>query len=586
MANSRGRGNGDWNQYDDSPYASNYQASQGSPYGRNGRGGSGRGQGGASDAYGQDAYGHGQQASSPYDQADYQAASPYGAQDPYASSGRSSSRSRATGSGRVYQEGRGSAYTSTRPSAGSSRGASGRAAGVRPVTRGEYVPGLGGYGSGGGNGARGLSRRQLVAGGCAIGLVALLGVGGVTWWTHRAVACEVNGTQRDVPVSSTAADLIKKGYANPSAGNLVSISDDANPAEILQQGGGDPYKLIVNGQEVDPASYRVKEGDKLEFQNGADVVEESTKQETRTQPAGVQFRKPDGTLIDPNDATSQGIYLSTIGCVAQWGKEGVETVETGNVSGRVINHGVTQEAQDLIIAAAHINPQGEKPMLSLTFDDGPADPYTAQYLDILAQYGIKATFFNLGDNAKEYPELCKRCVDEGHQMASHTNAHMNLPQLPVDQMKNEVSTAYDSIEAASGVRPAVMRPPYGEYYCKNFLQTLGEMTYSAYWTVDSEDWRVAGQGQAGADAIVANCTKGANATNYNGAVILMHDGGGDRSCDVMALPTIIETFLNLGYQFVTMDELIKADPTIPEWVSSGDPSIPADAVVPDLTPYI
>ena len=579
MANSRGRGNGDWNQHDGSPYSSDsYQASQGSPYGRS-TGRSRRGQ----SPYDQQA----DQGQDAYDALAPRASrSPYDTQSPYASTGRSSSRSRSSaGSGRVYQEGRGTAYSSTRPSAtGSSRGSANHAAGVRPVTRNEYVPGL--AAQGGVAAGRGLSRRQLVAGGCAVGLVALLGVGGITWWTHRAVACEVNGTQRDVPVSSTAADLIKKGYANPVAGNLISISDDANPAEILQQGGGNPYKLVVNGEEVDPNSYRVSEKDKIEFQNGTDVVEESTKNETRTPCGGVQFRMPDGSLIDPNDATNQGIYLSTIGCVAQWGKEGVETTETGNVSGRVINHGVTQEAQNLIIAAAHINPVGDKPMLSLTFDDGPADPYTAQYLDILAQYGIKATFFNLGDNAKEYPELCKRCVDEGHQMASHTNAHMNLPQLPVDQMKNEVSTAYDSIEAASGIRPAVMRPPYGEYYCKQFLQTLGEMTYSAYWTVDSEDWKVAGQGQSGADAIVANCTKGVNATNYNGAVILMHDGGGDRSCDVMALPTIIETFLNLGYQFVTMDELIAADPTIPAWVSSGDPSIPADASMPDLTPYI
>ncbi len=561
MANSRGRDTGDWNQHDDSPYASgSSRSAQGSPYSRSSRSAYDR------SAYSQGGAGYGD----PYEQG----AQPSG-EDPYAAPAAGRSRSRGASSarsGRVYQEGRGTAYSSTRPSAG-------RAAGVRPVTGGEYVPGLNG-----GDGRGGLTRRQMVAGGCAIGLVALLGVGGVTWWTHRAVACEVNGTQRDVPVSSTAQDLIKRGYAYPAAGNLVSISDEANPAVVLQQGGGNPYKLVVNGQEVDPESYRVGEGDQIEFQNGTDVVEESTKTETRTQPAGVQFRAPDGTLMDPNDGNTY--YLSTIGCVAQWGKEGVETVETGNVSGRVINHGVTQEAQNLIIAATHINPQGERPMVALTFDDGPADPYTAQYLDILAQYGAKATFFNLGDNALAYPELCKRCVDEGHQMASHTNSHQNLPQLPVDQMKAEVSSAYDSIESSCGVRPVVIRPPYGEYYCKNFLQTLGEMTYSAYWTVDSEDWRVAGQGQAGADAIIANCTKGLDATNYNGAVILMHDGGGDRSCDVMALPTLIETFQNLGYQFVTMDELIAADPAIPAWVSSGDPSIPADAVIPDLTPYI
>lgn len=606
MANSRGRDTGGQNQYGDSSYdsGSSWQASAGSPYGResqpwpDGSGYDDR-QGSPYD-YGQgdqagyaasyDDYGQASQQS-PYD-------SPYGVAsqggDPYAraSAGRSGSGSRgrasrgsrsgssgATGQGRVYGEGRGTAYTSTRPSAAGS-GAN-RAAGVRPVTRNEYVPGLGASGTV----HKGLTRRQLVGGGCAVGLVALLGVGGLTWWTHRAVACEVNGTQRNVPVNSTAEELVKRGYASPQAGNLVSIGDDANPSQVVEggKGMGNPYTLVVNGEQVDPASYRVKDGDQIEFQNGTDVVEESTKQETRT-PCGVQFCRSDGTLIDPNE--SAGLYLSPIGCVQQWGREGVETVETGTVSGRVIDHGVTQEAQNLVVAAMHVNPVGDAPMIALTFDDGPADPYTGQYLDILARYGARATFFNLGQNAEAYPELCKRCVDEGHQMASHTYSHANLPLLSVDEMKSEITKAYDAIEAACGVRPAVIRPPYGEYYCKNFLQTLGEMTYSAYWTVDSEDWKVAGQGQSGADAIVANCTRGLSGSSHNGAIILMHDGGGDRSCDVLALPTLIEAFQAQGYQFVTMDELIKADPTIPEWVSGGDPSIPADASIPDLSAYI
>lgn len=630
MANSRGRGRGGRNQYGgDSSYASDssWQASQGSPYGRGSQSqgatggyGSGGRQGDPYDSY--DSYGGSGQdaqdpyvAPSPYDDAGWApssqqdpsgaASSPYGSPydaydatsrqggDPYArtSAGRGGSRSRGSRSsagtgaqpaGRVYGEGRGTAYTSTRPSAATGTN---RAAGVRPVTRNEYVPGLGASGTV----SKGLTRRQLVAGGCAIGLVALLGIGGITWWTHRAVACEVNGTQRNVPVDTTAEELIKRGYASPQAGNLVSIGDDANPSEVVEggKGMGNPYTLVVNGEQVDLASYRVKDGDQIEFQNGTDVVEETTKQETRT-PCGVQFCKADGTLIDPNEATSGGIYLSPIGCVKQWGKEGVETVETGTVSGRVIDHGVTQEAQDLVIAAMHVNPAGEAPMIALTFDDGPADPYTGQYLDILARYGARATFFNLGQNAETYPELCKRCVDEGHQVASHTYSHANLPLLSVDEMKSEIAKAYDAIEGACGVRPTAIRPPYGEFYCKQFLQTLGEMTYSAYWTVDSQDWAegIAGMGQAGADKIVANCTGKLSGSNYNGAIILMHDGGGDRSADVLALPTLIETFQAQGYQFVTMDELIKADPTIPAWVGGGDPSIPADASTPDLSAYI
>ncbi len=497
--------------------------------------------------------------------------------------------------GRVYREGRGSAYSSSRASrsAGSanpSAASSGRggARGVNPVSRSEYHPGLSGYSTYGGAkvGKPGLSRRQLigVAGG-VLGGLALFGIGGVTWWTHRAIGCEVNGYARTVPVGSGADDLISKGYANPVPGNLMSIANAAGEVTMLEKGGGNPYTMTVNGEQVDPATYRVAEGDTIEFQNGTDTTEPVTDQNTES-PCGVQFRLADGTLMTPDEAAAGGYYLTPVGCVLQWGKNGVSTVQTGTLSGNVVDLGVTQEAQNLIVGNTHINPEGRL-LIALTFDDGPADPYTGQYLDILAQYGAKATFFNLGQNVEAYPELAKRIVDEGHQIASHTYSHQNLPTLSVDDMKAEITKAADAIEKATGVRPTAMRPPYGEFYCKQLLQTLGEIAYSAYWTVDSQDWDVATKMglEDGAAAIVSYCTANLSGSSHNGAIILMHDGGGDRTRDVVALPGIIEAFQAQGYEFVTLDEMLASDPNVPTWVSSGDASIPADAVIPDLTAY-
>ena len=86
----------------------------------------------------------------------------------------------------------------------------------------------------------------------------------------------------------------------------------------------------------------------------------------------------------------------SIGYVKQWGQNGISTVETGVVSGRTIDRGVTQEARDLIIANSGVNPDDGRRLVAITFDDGPDLDYTPQYLDILARYGAKATFFMLG----------------------------------------------------------------------------------------------------------------------------------------------------------------------------------------------
>ena len=534
----------------------------GSPYAQGGQGYGGRGAYGPDPYAEQGGYGYGRDAS-PYaagaQQGGYRQDSPYGQQTGRprgAAGGRDGRQQRASG----YPVGSGRTYESSRPA---------QAAGVRPVTAQDYARGsFGQGGSGGGRGPR-MDRRTLIA--CAGGAAAALALGavGVAWFLNRAVACTVNGSPREAPRGSSAADLIGRGYANPSAGDLVSIPDEQGNVEVLQAGGGDPYTLTVNGEQVDPASYRLADGDVLEFADGGDVTEEVVQQNTEI-PCGVQI---------PGDQW----YLNTVGYVKQWGRNGVSTVETGTVSGRTYDRGVTQEPQDLIIDRAHTNPADGRLLVALTFDDGPSLEYTPQYLDILARYGAKATFFNIGtqlEGGADFAAMSKRCSDEGHQVASHTHSHDKITLTGMDDATRnaEIKNTFDLVTDATGVATEVMRPPFGEFRGEGFLTYLrqqGDISYSAYWTVDSLDWEL-----PGVDQIVYNCTRGLSGDNYNGAVILMHDGGGNRDQDVQALPQIIETFQSAGYELVTMNEMLQAC-GFPEWVYTGTVARPEGAIVPD-----
>lgn len=430
----------------------------------------------------------------------------------------------------------------------------------------------------------GVSRRQaLKVAGVGLGCLAGLGLAGAAWYAHRAVTCTVNGSVRVMAVSSSAQDIIDAGYASPSKGNLVAVHADGEPAEVLERGAGEGYTLQVNGVFVDTSTYRLAEGDVLQFFNGQDVTEASVAQTTEI-PCSAQI---------PED----GYFLVKIGYVAQWGKNGVSTVLTGIHSGKTVDMGVTQEPQDLIIAQGNsINPVDGRRLAALTFDDGPDPSYTPQYLDILARYGAKATFFVLGtmlEAGDEYAALARRCVQEGHQVASHTYSHQNLLDLDDDARATEVTRSLSSVSQACGVETNVIRPPYGNFYGSSFLKYLrtgSNIAYTAYWGVDSEDWEVASRGlgvEEGAQKIVENCTVSkdvsvaSNPDAFNGSIILMHDSGGDRSRDLVALPQIIEAYQAQGFEFVTMNELLASCGTFPEWVASGVCARPADAIIPD-----
>ena len=190
---------------------------------------------------------------------------------------------------------------------------------------------------------------------------------------------------------------------------------------------------------------------------------------------------------------------------------------------------------------------------------------------ILKQYDAKATFFNLGENIANYPDQAKAIVDAGCQLASHTQTHQQLPTLGAEKLQSELKATFDEIEKATGVKTTVIRPPYGDFKERTWLESGGLMSLSVLWNQDSLDWK-----RPGASTIVDNSL--VNITP--GSIILMHDGGGNRDQDVEALPTIIQRLQADGYKLVTVDELLASDPNVPEDIATGDATVPEGCVWP------
>jgi len=192
--------------------------------------------------------------------------------------------------------------------------------------------------------------------------------------------------------------------------------------------------------------------------------------------------------------------------------------------------------------------------VAITFDDGPNPFYTPYILDILKEYDVPATFFLIGKNAQEYPDIARRIVEEGHSIGNHTYSHKSLIPLSAQATFTQIKNAEKAIENATGVRPTLFRPPRG-VYSSYAMQLMRDERYTmVLWDVSSEDWA-----ELPPKKIVSNIVKRVKP----GSIILLHDSGdlvsfngGNRSATVQALPLIIENLREKGYDFVTIDQMI------------------------------
>ncbi len=188
---------------------------------------------------------------------------------------------------------------------------------------------------------------------------------------------------------------------------------------------------------------------------------------------------------------------------------------------------------------------GSGRVVSLTFDDGPS-PYTGQLLDVLDRYRIKATFCQIGQQVGWYPAIEKRIAASGHTFCNHSWDHDEaLPARSAAVIDAEIARTQQAIGSLGGVTPRYYRAPGGDWGATPGLRVeLAKFhVIPLAWAVDSLDWT-----RPGVAAIVKNVLS----TVTPGAIILMHDGGGNRLQTLAALPKIIASLTAAGYRFVVL----------------------------------
>ncbi len=234
-------------------------------------------------------------------------------------------------------------------------------------------------------------------------------------------------------------------------------------------------------------------------------------------------------------------------------RDGAREIAYDDRLGLVVGERVTAYPSPYVVTrwGAH-DPQ----QIALTFDDGPDARYTPQILDILKEYQVKATFFILGANADLNPGLLERLANEGHEIGNHTFTHPDVSLIPLEQLALELNATQRLLESRIGRRTVLFRPPYGEdiepetpAQVKPLLYTSQLGYYTIGMQVDPHDYK-----NLDAEFILADVVD--EVRRGEGHVILLHDGGGERSQTVAALPGIIEELRAQGFRFVTISELL------------------------------
>jgi polysaccharide deacetylase family sporulation protein PdaB len=206
------------------------------------------------------------------------------------------------------------------------------------------------------------------------------------------------------------------------------------------------------------------------------------------------------------------------------------------------------QVADLIAAGpiAIAGTRTEHKVVALTFDHSWGNKFTPAILDTLKQNNLKVTFFIMGPWAQKYPEVAKRMVADGHEIASHGYRHENYGDMTADWVHSDIEKAHALIKEVTGVDAKLIRPPNG-HYSQQSLKVADEMGYKTIiWNIDSLDWK-----NPGRDVIIERVMKRLKP----GGIILMH--ASDTPVQTAeALPILLEKIKAEGYEIVTVSELM------------------------------
>jgi peptidoglycan/xylan/chitin deacetylase (PgdA/CDA1 family) len=251
------------------------------------------------------------------------------------------------------------------------------------------------------------------------------------------------------------------------------------------------------------------------------------------------------------------------------------------IAGLVAAHDLRAEPKVATQTAGNNNPKSatepkitfnsvhvDGPYIAMTFDDGPSATLTPKLLDLLAAHHIRATFFVIGENVAEHPDIVARAAREGHEIANHSWSHPNLAKMSDEGVRRQLWQTDEAIKSATGTRPTLLRPPYGSITEREKRWIHDEFGYQiVLWDVDPYDWKRPGP------AVVRNRIL---QETRPGSIVLSHD---IHPGTIEAMPSTFDALEAKGFKFVTVSELIRAaavepSPTPPSTSTSARAVIP------------
>ncbi len=325
---------------------------------------------------------------------------------------------------------------------------------------------------------------------------------------------------------------------------LISIDKDKN--FVVYKDGEDDFSLILYDNVVGYVeSSKIKEyKETVKVESSSTSSSTEVKEEIYDTPVtvyattDVNIREGASSKTKKLGVLVTGDSIEKVGIKGTWAK-----VKYNDGFAYIANGALSKTKPKSWTDIKDVAPQGEidptKPMVALTFDDGPNNTSTVRILNTLEKYNVKATFFDQGKNMIKYPEVVKREASLG-EVGMHTYSHSNLNKLSEEQLKREIELSKETYFKVLGYEAKLIRAPYGNSNSK-VLKNV-DLPF-IYWTIDTLDWQ---------SQNVNSIMKKVSGKNLDGKIILMHS---IHDASAKATEVMVPYLIDSGYQLVTVSEL-------------------------------
>jgi peptidoglycan/xylan/chitin deacetylase (PgdA/CDA1 family) len=352
----------------------------------------------------------------------------------------------------------------------------------------------------------------------ALLVVFILAVASVSAPVSLSVTAD--GARVWVAQGTTVADLVARGRLSRVSGDLVSVT-----GTVLRRGGGGAPAVRMNGELVTVSS-TIDADARLTSVRGADAVEQTRVVTLET------------TLAPRFVGHGPALSLESSGT-----PEMVRVV-VGAISGKKVSRRVILRGRAMVVRLTRAHPKHKE--IALTFDDGPWPHSTDAMLAVLKKAHAKATFFMIGRQVKARVSLAKRVLAAGMEIGDHSYSHKLLAHASLGVVASEIAGGANAIHSALGIMPRWYRPAGGSTSASVYAEAKRLGLHLVEWSVDPHDYTRPG---------VKTIAKRVLSNVSSGSVVLMHDGGGDRSQTVAALKIVLSTLKKRGYTVVTLSDL-------------------------------